>query len=52
MVKLPSYTDGKWYWRNAAKIIHGNLKMKNFREELDFTEVYLIKKLPVEKLNQ
>lgn len=55
MVKLeniPSYTDRKGYWGNATKIIHGNLKTKNFGEELDFTEVYSIKKLPFEKLSQ
>lgn len=55
----PSYTDGKGYWRNAAKITCGkkkitcgNLRMKDFREELGFIEVYSIKKLPIEKFNQ
>lgn len=28
---IPSCTDGRVYWRNGAKIMLGNLKMKKFR---------------------
>lgn len=47
---IPSYTDGEVYRRNGAKIIFGNFNLKNFREEQDFVEVYLIKKSPVKKI--
>lgn len=30
---VPSYTDGKVYWRNGAKIILGNVQLKIFMEQ-------------------